>query len=133
MGRQSGATDAMRADGRQGRAGSSLPGEAATQGGCLPALRMPWSGSATAWRPAPARSAPLLAGLVPCVALQEVLLELALVVWQSTQQRAARAVQPVSLRADRLQPAHCRGGAGSGEAAGCLPCPNGRKVTEADR
>ncbi len=51
--------------------------------------------------------APLLAGLVPGGGLQQVLLELALVVWQRAPQRAARAVQPVTRRADALQPAHC--------------------------
>lgn len=40
--------------------------------------------------------------------LQQVLLELALVVRQRTQQRAARAVQAVPRRPDALKPAHCR-------------------------
>ena len=50
---------------------------------------------------------PVLAGLVPRCGLQQVLLELALVVGQRAQQRAARAVQPVPCGADALEPAHC--------------------------
>lgn len=79
------------------------------------------------------RRLPLLAGLMARPRGQQVLLELAAVVGQRAQQRRPRSIQPVPLRSDRVQPAHCGGGrpAGGvgGVASGSMPqCCSGRTV-----